>query len=517
MKYSYVFVDNLNGHSYVNGLNELKVSIATLKKLQSCDSILVFNNEVSGKNIDYFKQENIFHNHINLSRNYGSSDRVNPINILVEKIISLMNYDENEDIVLMDIDTTLKNSIPENFWDHNNVVFDNAEYYIMQWRNLDRVLPQIPWKQFDINFDSSFIMYNTGVVYIPKRFRKELCEKALKIVDYLNENFDPKERLGNKLDEQIALSIVCHDCFGRYGNIKLSNNYIEHHWEAKQKGVNWWENERFSYAYREKLKELPTTKEKLPISVGILSWKSDQTLRNTLESYKNNGLFDIVDDVTIFFQEISENDIKIANEYEIPFISSSDNIGIGHAFYSLSNNAKNENILLLEHDWELIENKETTYQRLYSGMNLLNSGYHSIRYRHRKNPGFPLFGLEYRGKELNHFDSTIQLEASHLIDSVHWVENPEKQFSDKIFKYQNHFITTSRWSNFNNNPCLYKKDFYMNTIEPFKDKGSLYDGLESNISYWWARQNFNIAWGEGLFKHNDIQKYGDTCLESLLS
>lgn len=1019
MNYAYLFVDNLNRHSYENGLKELQASILSLKKYQNYDSIQVFNNEVFGRNIEYFKEENINHNYINLSRNYGSSNEINPINILVEKIISLMNYDETQDIVLMDIDTTLKRTIPENFWDHNNVIFDNAEYYIMQWRNLDKVLPQIPWKQFDINFDSSFIMYNTGVIYIPKRFRKELCEKALSIVDYLNQNFDPKERLGNKLDEQIALSIVCHDCFGKYGNIKLSNSYIDHHWEEKQKNVRWWEKyacqsqksrydnfiqmhyqnclnlvnenaniltnkviidigsniglfskcvaenisysqihlfepsteylnkskdllknfsnitynnfalsdveetktlykskesnigwntlyekdplqseiflekmeqeniktvklddyykdiknidfikidvegfernvlegswnlikkfkphilievswgvnhpewlknkktyeklfslgyeridldsithtcdvlfkpknrvtlvtglwdagrdnldgiwnrsftfymERFlellktdnnliifgdnnlkkivfenrsqentqfilrdlsdfknndyypliqkirndpkwkyqndwikdcplgamemaipiylskmiflneaiqkskfdsDYFYHvdggtrmdknnfskeilneltkysdfffisfpyigkeihgfdyEKAKELtlesvddldmvsrgtffgghkdkietisylyydlmmktlndgfmgldesiftiltykypelidyyklnendfgdpevffkefkatqdkfklfkkiklksaiqkdstytPHEFNKLPISVGILSWKSDQTLKNTLESYKNKGFFDIVDDVTLLFQEVCENDINIANEYKLPFIALSENSGIGNAFSLLANNAKNENILLLEHDWELIENKKLTFDRLNSGIELLNSGYNCIRYRHRKNPGFPLFGLVHKGEELNHFDPIIDLEGAHLFDSVHWVENPEKQFSDKIFKYQNHFITTSRWSNFTNNPCLYKKDFYMNAIEPFKDKGSLYDGLESNISYWWARQNFNIAWGEGLFKHNDIQKYGDTCLESLLS
>jgi len=512
MNYSYLFVDNLNGHSYENGLNELKTSIATLKKFQTYDSIRVFNNETSGKNIEYFKEENIIHNHINLSRNYGGSDSINPISILVEKIISLKNYDENDDIVLMDIDTTLKSPIPENFWDNNSVVFDNAEYYIMQWRNLDKVLPQIPWKQFDINFDSSFIMYNTGVIYIPKRFRKELCEKALKIVDYLNENFEPEERNGNKLDEQIALSIVCHDCFGKYGHIKLSNNYIDHHWEERQRGINWWENEQ--YVYQNSTKQTLKT---LPISVGILSWKSNQTLRNTLDSYKRNGFFDIVDDVTLFFQEVSENDIKIAKEYNIPFMAFSENIGIGKAFSLLTNNCKNENILLLEHDWELLEDKETTFDRLNSGIEMLNLGYDSIRYRHRISPGFPLFGLAHKGDEIKHFDSSIDLEGAHLFDCIHWTKNPEVEFSDKISKHNSYYITTSRWSNFTNNPCLYKKDFYMNAIEPFKDKGSLYDGLESNISYWWARQNFNIAWGEGLFKHNDIQKYGDTCLESLLS
>ena len=86
----------------------------------------------------------------------------------------------------MDIDTAVTQKFPKKYWNSNQIVFDNIEYPIMQWRNLDKVLPEIPWKQFDIDFDNSFMMYNTGVIYIPKKFRKEICEKALKIVDYLN-------------------------------------------------------------------------------------------------------------------------------------------------------------------------------------------------------------------------------------------------------------------------------------------------------------------------------------------
>lgn len=1055
MNYAYLFVDNLNGHSYENGLNELRTSIATLKRFQQHDSIQVFNNETFGKNIDYFRKENVIHNHINLSRSYGKSDDKNPINILVEKIISLKNYNEDEDIVLLDIDTSFNTSIPEDFWDHNHIVLDNAEYYIMQWRNLDKVLPQIPWKQFDINFDSSFIMYNTGVIHIPKRFRKELCEKALSIVDYLNENFDPEERCGNKLDEQIALSIVCHDTFGKYGHIKLSNNYIHHHWEEKQNNIKWWESEEFkqfkqqNYFYEfseirdkkikiesslhlleeyfyslqeiinpectieigafeanfskqmkkkftcnvecwafeanpynfdyfrnledfhslginyvnlaisdktdeinfylqdkdkstgveinkivgnnsilnrndenisydsvavksmslddflykfnleksnksiwvdveganknvlmgafnsldnivsimievedkeywkdqwlshdvinflymkgfvpilkdfycltqynvifvkqeyyndptnkqkinnlienyyrdiefsseniktqsipnkksvlvtglwdinrenlngiwnrsydeylenfshlldtdndliifgdEKLKEivfskrssentkfiiktsdwfrnreyfnliqknrlnpnwinqnewikdspqgsleyynpiimskmillneaitkddfgyenyywidggiriknhnynksliddisnytnflfitfpyegkevhgfdfgkmksltlespnmvsrggffgghknnivnisqlyyklliktlsegfmgteesiftillykypklidyyrldenangdpelffkkfkesndrkklfnkinkknLTTNQYKLPLSVGILSWNSNYTLKNTLEAYKSNGLFEIANDITLFFQECCEEDISIANEYKIPFIAYKENIGIGEAFIKLCQTAKTDNILLLENDWELIEDKTISFNRLKSGIDMLNDGYDCIRYRHRKTPGYPLYSKEpYCGSELNHYDNITDSVSPHLIECCHWIDDVDLHFPDKIQKVNDHYVTSSRWSCFTNNPCMYKKDFYLSKVKQFVSKSKL---LENDISYWWVRQDFKVAWGEGLFKHNDIEKYGN--------
>jgi hypothetical protein len=519
MNYAYLFVDNLNGHSYNNGLNELKSSVLSLKNIESYDSIQVFNNEIDGKNVKYFKKEDIIHNQINLSRNYKGSDNFNPINILVEKIICLMNYDENEDIVLLDIDTSFTNKVPKNYWNENYIVLDNIEYPIMQWRNLDKILPQISWKNFDIKFDDSFMMYNTGVIYIPKKIRRELCEKALSIVDYLNDNFSPEERCGNKLDEQIALSIVLHDTYGRFGHIKLSNEFIHHHWDDRQNGIEWWKN----------ITDNKSKIEKLPISIGILSWNSNQTLRNTLESYRKNGLFEIVNDVTLFFQEVSDEDRKISKEYDIPFIGYEENIGIGNAFIKLSEISRSDNLLLLEHDWELIEDKETTFNRLKSGIELLNSDYSVVRYRHRKNPGYPLYTqLAYQGNELNHYDESIQLTSPHLMDCIHWIENPDVEFPDKISKEGEYFFSTSRWSNFTNNPCMYKKNFYINTVFPFKqikEKDSEYyknfgnnlnhygsvepwkHSLEVDIGYWWSRQEFKIAWSEGLFKHNDVQKY----------
>ena len=57
--------------------------------------------------------------------------------------------------------------------------------------------------------------------------------------------------------------------------------------------------------------------DKLPISIGILSWHSGQVLVDTLTTYHNNGLFDIVNDVTILFQEVTEQDTQIANHTQI--------------------------------------------------------------------------------------------------------------------------------------------------------------------------------------------------------
>jgi hypothetical protein len=243
--------------------------------------------------------------------------------------------------------------------------------------------------------------------------------------------------------------------------------------------------------------------EKLPISIGILAWNSGQTLVDTLTTYYENGLFSIVNDYKILFQELSEQDKQIANHFSVPYIGLNNNIGIGKAFIQLTEQAQTDNILVLEHDWQLIENLETAYSRLKSGLNLLNEDFNCIRYRHRNQPGNPHFSFRNIGKELDYYDLEIECTSPHLLDSLHWL-NPAESFPDKIQQKGEYFISTSRWSNWTNNPCLYKKDFYLDVVKQFAGDGI---SLEGNISKWWAQQNYKVAHGEGLFKHVDLIKY----------
>jgi PHD/YefM family antitoxin component YafN of YafNO toxin-antitoxin module len=243
---------------------------------------------------------------------------------------------------------------------------------------------------------------------------------------------------------------------------------------------------------------------KLPISIGILSWHSGQVLVDTLTTYYENGLFDMVNDVTILFQEVTPQDMEIARHFGLDFIGLQKNIGIGQAFIRLTENAKEDYVLVLEHDWNLIENKETTYERLESGLELLGGSVDVVRYRHREQPGNPHFSFRHRGNELNYYDPEIECTSPHLLDSLHWCD-PKKEFPEHIGQFGEYFLAGSRYGNWTNNPCLYKKQFYLDIVRPFAGEGI---ALEGNISKWWAQQKFGVAHGEGLFKHNDYQKYG---------
>jgi hypothetical protein len=244
--------------------------------------------------------------------------------------------------------------------------------------------------------------------------------------------------------------------------------------------------------------------QKLPISIGILAWNSGQVLVDTLTTYHNNGLFDIVNDATILFQEFNEQDYEIAKHFGLDFIGENTNIGIGQAFIKLTENAQSDYVLVLEHDWNLIENEATTFLRLQKSYQAIEMGLDVVRLRHRKNPGYPHFSFRHQGKELTYYDDEIGCTSPHLLDSLHWCE-PDIEFSEQIKKSEDMFHTTSRYGNWTNNPCLYKKQFYLDTVRQFAGDGI---ALEGNISKWWAQQQFKVGHNEGLFMHNDYHKYG---------
>ena len=113
---------------------------------------------------------------------------------------------------------------------------------------------------------------------------------------------------------------------------------------------------------------------KLPISIGILAWKSGQTLVDTLTTYYANGLFEISNDITILFQEFSHEDYQIAKHFGLDSICLNKNIGIGMGLLRLANVAQSDNVLLLEHDWKLIEDKEITEKYYPEKFKLLTYG-----------------------------------------------------------------------------------------------------------------------------------------------
>ena len=113
------------------------------------------------------------------------------------------------------------------------------------------------------------------------------------------------------------------------------------------------------------------------ITIGYLSWKRHDIFLQTLNSHKNNGLFEIIppENRVIFFQEITDVDINLAKQFNCNYIGDNQNIGILNALIKLIGNCHTEYFIFCENDWNLIENINTTYKMFEDCIEILTTDF----------------------------------------------------------------------------------------------------------------------------------------------
>jgi hypothetical protein len=207
------------------------------------------------------------------------------------------------------------------------------------------------------------------------------------------------------------------------------------------------------------------------ITIAYLSWKRPHILEQTLESHKQNGLFDIIPakNRIIFFQEISENDINVANKYGLKVLGNKKNIGVLDAFIELVENCKTKYFLFSEDDWLLIENKDVCKNIIDDCIKIIDNGKTGthIKLRHRKNPGEP--------NALSYWNFCMR--ADHVPDafcyklhSLHWLEEPDKFYKpDTLNELQYNYkwySTTTEHESWSTNAYIVNTEFLKSVVVP---------------------------------------------------
>lgn len=111
------------------------------------------------------------------------------------------------------------------------------------------------------------------------------------------------------------------------------------------------------------------------LTIGILTYNSPNTLKNTLISYKNNGLLDLTDDIICIIQPSDKVDqeIKICNDFNIKYILETTNTKMAGGINRVWENAKYEHVLFLECDWCLTASSISTKDIISLGIHYLES------------------------------------------------------------------------------------------------------------------------------------------------
>ena len=230
------------------------------------------------------------------------------------------------------------------------------------------------------------------------------------------------------------------------------------------------------------------------ISLGILSWKAHKTLENTLSSYK--PLLSFIKDPKIYFQEITQQDIDIVNNYNINIIGSSNNTGIIGGFKSLVENATGDYFIFAENDFELVHDIDETLKILQDTIKLLDSyDVDVVKLRDRINYGEPLYT-----KLINHPD----MGFPYKLESLHSFENPEEVFPgvfeiiNLVYKWYKCSNVHQKWSN---NIFIARTAWLKEKLNLLEDGDFMME--ETLIA---KLKDYHLAGGIGLFKHNRLDR-----------
>lgn len=271
------------------------------------------------------------------------------------------------------------------------------------------------------------------------------------------------------------------------------------------------------------------------IGASIISWRSWNTLENTLTSYRDAGLFDLVDKTIIYFQDLCDRDIEIAERFGVSYTGGI-NCGIADGMRNAANHLGTDYVLFLQNDCPAIVSRDEIEDQLTLAVDYLESGRINVmRFQSRLYPGVGYsdivnYLLYYRpvapepevdisGLTRTSWQRWIRRIAKPY--NLHrmkgrglYVEKyPEKLFPDAIKKTEDGvWIGDSSCMDWTDQSVLCKRIFFTDILMPYVDahpsSSSTHNGFQCPEPpldcRWWRRQHFKIGQGPGIFTHNRI-------------
>lgn len=262
------------------------------------------------------------------------------------------------------------------------------------------------------------------------------------------------------------------------------------------------------------------------VGLGILSWKSDQTLANTLQAHTDAGLFELFDQTLIHFQEIRPQDEELAKSFGVDYVGSEHNRHIGGGFYKLIRSLETDYVFLLEDDLTLYADRSDLYRALVDAMHLIEEGEVDI-FRCRRRGNTQKVYSKYH--KIQNFDQAVNevdrsffprvagpkrlinrlrnpLRAHRTVAKAPWIEKrPEEVYPKQIRRvpaiYQDVYVLAgkaTKWSN----PAIFAKksqflevyDYIASQNPGFQEFGlSLEKLVNKRHRTWWLQQNYRMG------------------------
>ena len=120
------------------------------------------------------------------------------------------------------------------------------------------------------------------------------------------------------------------------------------------------------------------------LAIVVVTWRAPLSLRHSLESWRDNGLLDLVDEKMIFINSPQQVDYDLAKEFDFDIYTTEErdgNIMAGPALTYLVGNTTADYVLFMEKDFDLNSAKAVTARELYLGMQMMARGVDVYRLR----------------------------------------------------------------------------------------------------------------------------------------
>jgi hypothetical protein len=241
----------------------------------------------------------------------------------------------------------------------------------------------------------------------------------------------------------------------------------------------------------------------LPVCLSILAYQGQKTLDRTLESYNTSGLFHMVSEWHILFQKIDSKGRElwaadVVRRYPMlnPIYEKS-NTGQKEGFSKLARACSQPYSMILEEDFYVGAVAEPKEQLEHGVWLLQHDVAHAVRFRHRTQAGDPNY-LKIS------FDRHGYVASSHLIAHLYWNDIAELNFTEiSVCQRQpKTWCVASAHAHYTNNPTLYRSNFsnWLFNQAPETEE------FEPWLTAFWRQQNFTVAWSDGIFTHDRLDR-----------
>lgn len=232
------------------------------------------------------------------------------------------------------------------------------------------------------------------------------------------------------------------------------------------------------------------------ISIGILTFNSPITLKNTLLSYKHHELLKCSDDVFCVIQpsEKSNEEVEICEKFGIKYFLEDTNGRMLGGMKRVFKEAKYDCVLWTENDFRIHTNKKKVKRIIEYSEKLIKSDVVKlINIRSLKNPGHPITTKSKYNNEM--------LNTTKLNYVLYYTKEPHLKFSDHIRKHNDKpkmYIMNSKNCGYSNNCFITSKEFFNDVIIRYSNDN---EHIEPEIDKIWGSLDLSIGISDGFMTH----------------